>query len=310
MTTCTRCTTELEAGDLRCPICALPVPPTTTDEKEERAQILRCDECGAAVAFDAAAQAPKCRFCAATMRVETPADPVESPSRALPFSIDDSVAKAAVHRWLASHKGLFQPGDLAERASVDQIAKVMWCAWVVDAEAHITWAADSDAGSWESAWAPHAGASDLSFTNLVVPASRGLTLDECRALTHRYNLTHSREIQRDDALFVEEFDMQRSSARALITEAIGATAASRIRVPGTEVRNLHTSTLIRSVRTRRFALPAFVVAYRYGSRVHRVVVHGQDEQTVLGTMPRSYGRVALGIAIVVAAFAILYALSR
>ena len=52
---CTRCQTALEDGDLRCAICALPVPATDAaahpGDGAPRAQILRCRECGAALAF-------------------------------------------------------------------------------------------------------------------------------------------------------------------------------------------------------------------------------------------------------------------
>ncbi len=296
MSSCQRCSSDLEVGDLQCPVCSLATPPPPSRTEEAQAQILRCDECGAAVTFDAEAAAPKCRFCAATMSIETPVDPVESPEHIVPFAVDREGAQRAVKAWLSSHRGFFQPGDLATHAAIDQLAQVLWCAWIVDAEAHITWTADSDQGSGRSSWAPHAGSEDLSFKNLIVPASRGLTLDECQLLAANYNLATARPFEQD-ARSVEAFDMQRSAARKVIQRGIDATAASRVRVPGSSVRNFRNSTLVRKLRTRRFGLPAYIIAYRYSDRVYRVIVHGQKSSVVTGTMPRSAARILAAIAI-------------
>ncbi|HEY0253471.1 MAG TPA: hypothetical protein VGC41_18180, partial [Kofleriaceae bacterium] len=75
MSDCTRCATPLEEGDLRCAVCALPLPPAPSAATKTRAQILRCTECGAAIAYDANKQTPACGFCGATMKVEQPLDP-------------------------------------------------------------------------------------------------------------------------------------------------------------------------------------------------------------------------------------------
>ena len=47
-------------------------------------------------------------------------------------------------------------------------------------------------------------------------------------------------------------------------------------VPGSRVRNLHVAVVLSSLETKRYALPAYVLAYQYRGKVYRVVVHGQD----------------------------------
>ncbi len=44
---CTRCSTPLEPEDLRCAVCALPVPARETSASKSIAKILRCEGCGA-----------------------------------------------------------------------------------------------------------------------------------------------------------------------------------------------------------------------------------------------------------------------
>ena len=71
-----RCASPLERGDLRCAVCALPAPAAGQVAQPERARVLRCRECNAAIAFSPEAQAPRCAFCGAVMAVEQPIDPV------------------------------------------------------------------------------------------------------------------------------------------------------------------------------------------------------------------------------------------
>ena len=188
MTTCTRCETALEDGDLRCAICALPVPDAARPaDGAPRAQILRCGECGAAVGFAPEARAPRCGFCGATMAIEQPVDPVEAARLCLPFAVDRTAAEAALRGWLGT-RGWFAPRALAGEAVLESLAPLSWAAWLVSAEARVAWAADSDAGAQRSAWAPHAGEASLAFRDIVVPASRGLRDVEARLLIPYYDL--------------------------------------------------------------------------------------------------------------------------
>ena len=113
MTACTRCATALEDGDLRCAICGLVAPPPDARPAGRPwAQVLRCSECGAAVGFSAQAQAPRCGFCAATMAIEQPIDPIEEAERQLPFTVDRAAAQAALRGWLTT-RGWLAPRALA-----------------------------------------------------------------------------------------------------------------------------------------------------------------------------------------------------
>jgi hypothetical protein len=67
-------------------------------------------------------------------------------------------------------------------------------------------------------------------------------------------------------------------------------AAARLRKRGW--RNLHVELLLRDLTTRRLALPAYIVAYRYRGRVYRALVGGQ-RGTVIGRAPLSAARIAL-----------------
>jgi len=305
MTTCTRCETALEDGDLRCAICALPVPAAArASDGKQAAQVLRCGDCGAAVAFSAEAQAPRCGFCGATMAIEQPVDPIEAAQLRLPFSVDRDTAEAALRGWLA-RRGWFAPKALSSEAVLESLTPLSWAAWLVNAEALVTWAADSDAGANRSAWAPHAGQISLGFRNIVVPASRGLRAAEARLLIPYYELGHVVGVERalgdgEVVSTIESFDAQRSAARRYVQDAIEATAKVRVepQIPGRRYRNVHVACLLERQTTDRIVLPAWVLAYRYRGNPYRAIVHGQRSEVVFGKSPIDWTKVGTLVAIV------------
>ncbi|AGP36802.1 zinc ribbon domain-containing protein [Sorangium cellulosum] len=316
---CARCQGPLEPGDLRCAVCGLAAP-QDRGPAPPPVQVLRCTECGAAVAYSAEAQAPKCRFCGAVTRLEQPVDPIDQADWLLPFGVPPAQADQALRRWMST-LGFFRPSDLSQAATVEGLRPIWWAGWLVNADAVVSWTADSNAGARRSAWAPHAGQTQLPFRSLLVSASRGLSLDEARELAPRFRLDQvvpvaqrtQQQLGPGDAV-LEQFDAQRSAARKIVSERIAAAAEEALKrgvIPGSAFRNVHVAVLLRALETRRVALPSYVLAYRYEGRSYRAVVHGQDASCVTGTAPIAWGKVVLVvvgalalIAIVVAALAL------
>ncbi|HSD89046.1 MAG TPA: hypothetical protein VLB44_16070 [Kofleriaceae bacterium] len=313
---CSRCASPIETGDLRCSVCALPVPAAATQVESAKVQILRCTECGAAIGYDANKQAPACGFCGAVMKVEQPIDPIEVATLAIPFEVDREHAVTAVRAFLGS-QGFFKPKSLKDEAVIETLTPLCWAAWVVNATAEVAWTADSDAGSQRSDWAPHAGVTQQSFGNILVPASRGLTFDECSRLAPHYDLSRvvgvsavgDASMDSPEPTLIESFDAQRSAARQHVARAIDSLAKVRVEkvVPGRRTRNVHVSCLLQSQTTDRVALPAWVLAYRYRGSPYRAIVHGQ-KMMVTGTTPTDWAKVALVVGGIIAAIAGILAL--
>jgi len=315
---CLRCHTPLEASDLRCSICALAVarPPAAGAGDGRalaaKARILRCRECGAAVSYSAEAQAPRCGFCGSVMQVEQPEDPVEAAEWIVPFAVGRDAAASALRGWLGS-RGWLRPRDLSSAAAIDSMRPLHWSAWIFNADASVTWAADSDLGSGRSAWAPHAGSTRFEWRSILIPATRGLAEKETARLTGGYALDHAVPIAAapplPDGGAIEAFDVQRSTARRRIASTIEAMAAQDLQnnghIPGSRFRNVRASVLLSQLVTRRYALPAWVTAYRYRGSVYRTIVHGQDESVVFGEAPVSWSKLVLMAAAAVILIAIL-----
>lgn len=314
---CGRCHAQVEHGDLRCAVCAWTVPHASSEVAAEAMKVFRCKGCGAAMAWSAEKKAVACAFCGEATALEQVDDPVEQTEAWVPFSVDQRAARAALHSWL-KNLGWFRPSDLATASTVDEIKGIWWPAWIFDARARVTWTADSNAGAGRSAWAPHAGETDIAFERILVGASRGLEDKEMSALAGAYNLAPSTSTPlaagRDDSILEETFDVQRSAAREKVARACEAIAAERVKnghIPGSTFRKIHVSLVLSQLLTRRVALPAWILAYRYGGKLYRVVVHGQDVTTVTGSAPRSLWKIlgaVLGALAAITVIAVVIAL--
>lgn len=309
---CRRCESPLEGGDLRCAICGLPaVAPAAASIQEPSVQVLRCNGCGAAVAYKAEVQAPRCDFCSEVMELETPEDPIEQVEAFVRFRVTPEQARAALDAWLGS-RGFFRPSDLRAQAKIHALKPLWWAGWMFDADVLMSWAADSDAGSRRSRWAPHAGQARVAMRRVVVPASRGLRADECTALIPHYDVNDTTP-EPEDAwghATVEQFVLQRSSERKLLRHALRGVAAAHAerQIPGSTHRNLRVEVLPKRLDTRHLAFPAYVLAYRYRERLYRAIVHGQDAGCVIGAAPLSVARVVAAVAAVIGMVALVLVL--
>ena len=298
---CTRCGSRTEQGDLRCPICGEPTPGGGVVAAEAQATLLRCTGCSAALAHDPDSVGEACAFCGEPLELEQSADPLEEVEWTLPFTVEAEAARAALKRWLGD-QSFFRPSDLKESAQLDSLRPLWWVAWCFDADALISWTADSDLGAKQADWAPHSGQAQMRFEDVLVSASRGLTDAETDALAPSYDLAgKERSPAVPPGARREEFDVQRSAARARVRAAIrrmGASMLERREVPGTRCRNLHLEPLLRSLETHRVAFPAWVLAYKYRDELYRVVISGQDDGCVRGKAPLSLAKVLLVVGLV------------
>lgn len=311
---CSRCSSEVEPHDLRCPVCFLALPEKECAEELVSVQVLRCGGCGAAMEYCAKSQKPVCAFCGGALKIEEFVDPEEQIEKRFPFTVDRAEATQIYQEWIG-RQGFFRPFNLASEARLESLRSVWWPAWRVNARALATWTADSDAGARKASWAPHAGETLSEFNDLIIPATRGLTAVECAQLVPTYKLA-GRPYNSDEAgseVEVERFDMPRSFARATIVGTIQREMEARITkgdIPGSRFRNLHTSIQLRGLTTERVAFPAYVIAYRYRGRLYRTVISGQDRACVIGEAPRSIGKLVLVVLAVLASIGVVAGLLR
>jgi len=295
---------------VRCPVCGRAVAADATEDVPEAVvEVLRCGGCGAAVSYDVTARAPRCAFCGSVTHLETPADPVEQAEEHLPFTVHRQRAEEVFRDWLGG-LGWFRPSDLRSASRLETMRPLMWAGWVFDAEALVSWTADSDAGTGRADWAPHSGQTEMVFDDIVGSASRGLTDSETSQLMGGYGLeTAVTEPPTEPPdVVIEQFELPRSSARRQVRTLIRQLVAERLKdghIPGSRFRNLNTSILLRGLTTRRVAFPAWVIAYRYGKNLYRFVLSGQDAECLMGEAPVSVTKIVLAVLGAATALALL-----
>ncbi len=306
---CSACGSPLENGDLRCAICGKSSPARRQSAStKEVVKILRCTGCGAAVAYDPKKQAPSCSFCDSVVEIETLEDPMEQTGGYLPFTVTPEEAKAQLQGWLSS-LGWFRPSDLSSTARVQELKPLWWVAWVFDADARVSWAADSNHGSRRSAWAPHAGATQMVFDDILASASKGLSAAEVDVLASGYQLETAKPAPEGaENATIEQFDVQRSQARKHVAQALNAISHARVEqteVPGTRFRNLKVSLVLQNLVTHRLSFPAYVMAYRYKGQLYRLVISGQDKRLLTGNAPYSVAKI-VGVCAVAAVLVLIF----
>jgi hypothetical protein len=307
---CARCASPLERDDLRCPICSQAAPATERRDREDATvEVLRCEGCGAAVTYSVRAGAPKCAFCGSVARLETSTDPMEQTEQFLPFTVSRDEATGAYRDWLRG-LGFFRPSDLASAARLESLKALWWVGWVFEADALVSWVADSDHGRRRAPWAPHAGQLEMPFRDILVAATRGLSEAETSQLASSYRLETARGRPEGGGAepIVERFDLRRSAARRRVLEAMGRLAEQRVKdghVPGSRFRNFAASILLRRLVTLRYAFPAWVIAYRYRGRLFRTVISGQDPSCIRGEAPYSAWKAVGAIAATLLALALV-----
>lgn len=306
---CARCQAPIEEHDLRCAVCGLATPESSAAPRPEAAAaILRCEQCGAAVSYSPEAQGARCTFCASVLRLEQPVDPVEAAESVVPFAFDLPTAQQALRQWMKT-LGFFRPSDLASGATIAALAPLHWAAWIVQADALVSWTADSNYGSGQSSWAPHAGQTPMQFRNVIVSASRGLTAAEWSTLGPYYDLRAL--TNQVDPRIAERFDVQRSAARGYVVDAVHQIAAQNLQrgiIPGSSFRHVRVALVLRGLTTARVGLPAYILAYRYRGALYRAIVHGQNPQIVKGSAPYSWWKIIGVVAAVIGAIVVLLAL--
>lgn len=303
---CHRCESELEAGDLRCPVCAAGRAADYEVPLVAQAKVLRCTDCNAVMKYDVQHQAAACPFCGAKLELERPTDPIEEAQEFVPFAVDRKQAQEAIRAWL-TRKPFFAPGDLPTLARIDQAKPVLWAAWVVSGHSQVHLTADEQGKGHRANWGPAVMSFARPLQGLLVPATRGLTLEEIASL-NVFELG-SAQASPPPGVVLEDFGVTRSAGRAAIAQGVrqDAVATAMFNAHG-RLRNAKVEVLLTKVRTRRVLLPAWVAAYRYRDKLYRVVVHGQSPSSVVGKTPLSWLRVlaAVGIGLAVVALIALF----
>ncbi len=294
---------------------AAAAPPTVGYGTEVR--VVSCQTCGATVSFGGTEITRKCDFCGSQHVLEQNATRnVIRPESVIPFTVDQAAAQNQFRGWLGS--SWFRPGNLAKRASIEELAGVYIPFWTFDASVHSRWRAEAGYYYYEqevvvgnghkrqqnvrkTRWEPAEGERRDRYDDVLVVASRGLPEE----LADRLATFDTGQLRPYDPSYLAGW---RAEEYAIGLDDAWAKAATKIErqqyancsrdVPGDTHRHLQVQSTFSDKTFKHILLPLWISSYRYGDKVYRCLVNGQTGE-VSGEAPVSWVRVAIAVAIVI-----------
>ncbi|HWU90085.1 MAG TPA: hypothetical protein VN253_22635 [Kofleriaceae bacterium] len=285
-----------------------------------------CGQCGASLAFEGV-RTQTCPYCASPNFVErAPTAGQPDPAFVVTFTGDAEVARRKLDAWLGN-RTLFADSAL-KRAKVEDLRGIYLPAYLYSAVAHTDYTAQIGEQYTETEtytttengqrvtktrtvtrteYRPLAGRHLGYITDVVVSASSGLANAELQ----RVEPFDLRQLRRFSPALVsgwihEEFSRNPDECQRMSrTEAVDEVGLRLRRfMPGDSHSDLAWRTAVEWESLDPILVPVWVLALRYrGDKPPlRVVINGQTGK-VAGKVPLSWWKVALGIAVVVAAIA-------
>jgi DNA-directed RNA polymerase subunit RPC12/RpoP len=318
LTRCCICEGLLDEEDLFCANCGTEAPLQTGDGKpraHDTSQMLthsfQCGGCGASMSYDASARSLRCPFCGSEKLQQRTNERTLAPSRVVPFAVQRDAALATMRQWLG--RGFFRPGDLSERAMIDQMVAVYVPYWIFEARTHTYWTADTSQLPLMSRgdWRPLFGEHRDRYEGVLVGASGSLTSGETHALCP-FDLAAGVPPEEVDLenVTVEKFKVGRKYARPIAREGLEnleCRTCESLYVRG-KARNCKVNTLVEGLASEPVLLPVWIMAYRYNERVFRFLVNGQTGAAT-GEAPTSWLKVLAIAGVAVGAVLLAVALA-
>lgn len=313
-TRCEICQCYLDSEDLFCSNCGTESPLATTDQTLQPASTqtsFDCDACGASMSYDAAAQGLRCPYCGNTSLTQQTGSRFVSPAAAVPFSIALPAAEAIFRKWLGA--SFWRPNNLRQAAKLGKAAQVFVPFWAFEARTETLWTADSSPAPPGSRgdYYPVTGQHRSRYSGILVGGSSVLKQGETQSILP-FQLSGALPLENIDThgAVVEQYQVPRKSARPQARAAIESRErnACQKHVPG-RARNVKVNVEISSMAGQPVLLPVWILAYRYKSDVHRVLINGQTGK-IAGSAPFSYAKlflvlaILLGLGLVVVAIAL------
>lgn len=346
---CPACSAPREGTSKFCIACGAPLetpeaPPaargkTGIGHLALPAHTFQCQNCGSEVATSADQRTYQCPFCDSAFVTEIPFERSgrQRPEFVIGFAVTAEQAKQKFYDWLGKN-AWFRPGDLAKKAVSDKQKGVYLPFWHFSMHASSRWSASigqywyrqetyttKDANGKtvrhtrtvrETEWYPLNGEHGRYYYGFLVPATRGISSVEARAI-QPYRLT---ALARYRPYFLagwmaEEYSVDMDDAIEETKSEFRQRQEHEVRrfLPGDTNSNLSVHTDFDVNGSDLILLPVHVLSYRYHDRVFRFLVNGQTGK-IVGEKPWSKRRVAaLVVAImlvIVVAATVVYLVSE
>lgn len=338
-TPCPSCGAPREGNSKFCSACGTPletpdIPVVVSGESGASGSALpshtfQCQNCGSEVATSLEQRSYVCPFCDSTYVTELPFQRGrQRPEFVIGFAITAAHAKEKYFEWLGRN-AWFRPGDLAEKAIAEKQKGIYLPFWHFSMLARSDWSAnigeywyrtetyttrDSNGKTTtrtrqvrETEWFPLRGKYQRYLYGFLVPATKGISNEESRAI-QPFQLS---ALARYRPYFLagwmsEEYSIDMQLAIEQSKEEFRKQQSAEIGnfLPGDTFSGLNAATDFEINGSDLILLPVHVLSYRYRDRVFRFLVNGQTGK-IVGQKPWSGKRVSVFVAIVLVFIALI-----
>lgn len=290
---------------------------------------VRCDGCGAIVAFTPPEVAGECAFCGRKIVAQPQsADPLVAPEGVLPFLVSQKQASDVIKRWISSR--WFAPNALKKLAYQEAVGGVYLPFWTYDAHTTSYYAGERgdhyyvtelrtvrDAQGRSSTqqvsvqktrWTAVAGKVEGWHDDVLIAATQSVALNRLRAL-EPWDLDQLHPYQE---AYLSGFKAQRyqldlpqgfEQAKQIIAKVIEGEV--RQDIGGDEQRVEEIKTSYSAVTFKHLLLPVYIGAYRFNQKVYQVMVNARTAE-VQGDRPYSIWKITLFILLIVIVIGVIF----
>ncbi|MCG8591221.1 MAG: hypothetical protein MJE66_18165 [Proteobacteria bacterium] len=340
---------EIGAQALQCPFCGHTVALSVDDgeEIEERdlvaalerqasrraagetgereAAELACPSCGARVRFDASETSLECVYCASPVQrgdVHRAEDriPVDA---LLPFRVDRERVRQQTETWIRSR--WFAPSSFTRMEVPRKLRGVYTPYWSFDALTHTRYTGqrgddytvrvrdgNTTRSERRTRWRPVSGSFSHLFDDVLIVASEGLPREVLKrlepwptgeVLPFTEEVLAGYQARTYDVGLADGFGRGKERMDDALRDQV------KRRIGGDHQLIESVSTRYEALKYKHLLLPVWMMAYRHGEKVHRIVANGVTGE-VQGERPWSALKIALAVVAALGLAAGVYAFGR
>lgn len=277
---------------------------------------VRCDGCGAVVAFTPPEFAGECQFCGRKIVAQPhSADPLVAPEAVLPFAVSSKQASDEIKKWIASR--WFAPNALKKMAYQEAVGGVYLPFWTYDA--HTTSYYEGQRGDHyyvpeqrvvrdaqgrettqtvmvqKTNWTAVEGKVEVWHDDVLIAATQSVALNRLQAL-EPWDLD---KLQPYQEAYLSGFKAQRyqvdlpqgfEQAKQIIAKVIDREVRKDI---GGDVQSVDRVAISYSAVTfKHLLLPVYIGAYRFNQKVYQVMINARTGE-IQGDRPYSVWKIVL-----------------
>jgi len=289
----------------------------------------KCHACGAIIMMEAKTVTQECPFCGVHLQSQPKtAEPFIEPSAVLPFKIDQNAARKTFTQWVGSR--WFAPNNFKSIADLGKLAGMYAPYWTYDAMTFTFYAGQRGTYYYvtesytetvngrpvhrtrqvrKTQWSYKEGQVRNWFDDVLVVASKGLPADYAEELAP-WDLPQLVDFKSDylSGFRTERYQvgLEEGFARAKVLMQREIEKLVCYDIGGDEQRINSMNTQYSGITFKHILLPVWVSAYRYGGKLHRILINARTGE-VQGSRPYSPGKI-VGLAILILAAISLFAM--